>query len=59
MLTTIIKPAKTLENNSAQSTMVSLDTQQRVEELARMLGGAKITQQTISHASELLALASN
>ena len=51
--------SKTLEYNSAQSTMTSLDTQQRVEELARMLGGAKITQQTISHASELLALASN
>jgi len=51
--------SKTLEDNSAQSTMTSLDTQQRVEELARMLGGAKITQQTISHASELLALASN
>jgi len=38
--------------------MTPLNQQQRIEELARMLGGAKVTEQTISHASELLSLAS-
>jgi DNA repair protein RecN (Recombination protein N) len=31
-----------------------LDKQQRVEELARMMGGIEITQQTLSHAEEML-----
>ena len=32
-----------------------LDKQQRVEELARMMGGIEITQQTLSHAEEMLS----
>jgi DNA repair protein RecN (Recombination protein N) len=38
--------------------MMPLNKEQRIEELARMLGGAKITEQTLSSASELLDLAS-
>lgn len=50
--------SKVTDNSSAESNIVHLDQSQRVEELARMLGGAKVTQQTLSHASELLDLAS-
>ena len=53
------RASKVVETNSAESLMTPLDKQQRVEELARMLGGAKVTDQTLSHASELLKLASN
>lgn len=51
--------SKILENHQAESSMTILTNQQRIEELARMLGGSQITQQAISHASELLSLASN
>lgn len=49
--------SKVVDNISAESLMTPLNQQQRVEELARMLGGAKVTEQTLSHASELLSLA--
>ena len=52
------RASKVIEENSAESLMSPLDHQQRVEELARMLGGAKVTDQSLSHASELLSLAS-
>ena len=51
--------SKILQADTAESVMSILDKQQRIEELARMLGGSQITQQTMSHASELLSLASN
>ena len=35
-----------------------LDKQKRVEELARMMGGIEITEQTLSHAEEMLSKAS-
>ena len=53
------RASKVIEDNNAESLMSPLDHQQRVAELARMLGGAKITDQTVSHASELLSLASS
>ena len=34
-----------------------LNEQQRAEEMARMLGGVSITQQTLAHAKEMLAMA--
>ena len=49
--------SKMTDNSRAESSIVHLDQAQRIEELARMLGGAKVTQQTLSHASELLDLA--
>jgi DNA repair protein RecN (Recombination protein N) len=49
--------SKITDNSSAESTIVHLNNTQRIEELARMLGGAKVTQQTLSHASELFDLA--
>ena len=53
------RASKVVEANSAESLMVALDHSARVDELARMLGGAQVTDQTLSHASELLSLASN
>ncbi len=53
------RASKVIEGDSAESLMVALDRQHRVDELARMLGGAQVTDQTLSHASELLSLASN
>ena len=50
--------SKVINKNSAESLMIPLDRQQRIDELARMLGGEKVTSQTLSHASELLSLAS-
>ena len=49
--------SKITANTSAESTIVNLNKTQRIEELARMLGGAKVTDQTLSHASELFDLA--
>ncbi|WP_373017897.1 DNA repair protein RecN [Thiomicrorhabdus sp.] len=37
--------------------VVELDEQGRVEELARMMGGLKITEQTLNHAQEMLKVA--
>lgn len=50
--------SKTIEKDNSLSLMMPLNKKQRIKELARMLGGAKITQQTLSSASELLDLAS-
>jgi DNA repair protein RecN (Recombination protein N) len=49
--------SKITADSGAESTIVSLNKTQRIEELARMLGGAKVTNQTLSHASELFDLA--
>ena len=51
--------SKRVQADTAESVMNVLDKPQRVDELARMLGGATITEQTLSHASELLDLAAN
>ena len=51
--------SKISEGNSTESLISPLNNQQRIDELARMLGGATVTQQTLSHASELLSLASS
>ena len=42
-------------NGEATQTQVSaLDEDQRIQEIARMLGGVKLTQQTLAHAKEML-----
>ncbi|MBC3875672.1 DNA repair protein RecN [Undibacterium flavidum] len=48
--------SKTQENNQTFSQINALDNKQRVEEIARMLGGLEITATTRKHARELLAL---
>jgi DNA repair protein RecN (Recombination protein N) len=47
---------KTLENESVHSFIRELNDEERTEEIARMLGGVTITQQTLAHAKEMLKL---
>jgi DNA repair protein RecN (Recombination protein N) len=48
--------SKTQEAGKTYSQIAALDSKQRVEEIARMLGGIEITATTRKHARELLAL---
>lgn len=48
--------SKAQENGKTLSQITALDNKQRVEEIARMLGGLEITATTRKHARELLAL---
>ncbi len=43
-------------DNSTASTINFLSPEARIDEIARMLGGVKITQQTLAHAKEMLAV---
>ena len=47
-----------VSKSTDQSTTVTeinpLDKPQRIDEIARMLGGIKITEQTLSHAKEMI-----
>ncbi len=46
--------SKAVENGTTLSRITVLDGKQRVEEIARMLGGVKITETTRKHAAEML-----
>ncbi|MEA3157657.1 MAG: repair protein RecN [Betaproteobacteria bacterium] len=46
--------AKTTTKAKVSSRVVALDSEQRVDEIARMLGGVKITDTTRKHAAEML-----
>lgn len=46
---------KTSQRNQTSTAVITLSEDQRLEEVARMLGGVKITEQTRAHASEMLA----
>ncbi|MDM8560062.1 DNA repair protein RecN [Candidatus Parabeggiatoa sp. HSG14] len=45
---------KTFNQKSTHTDIHLLDNQQRIEEIARMLGGVEITSQTLAHAQEML-----
>ena len=49
--------SKAVENGVTLSRIAVLDGEQRVEEIARMLGGVKITETTRKHAAEMLGVA--
>ncbi len=49
--------SKAVENGVTLSRIAVLDGEQRVEEIARMLGGMKITDTTRKHAAEMLGMA--
>lgn len=55
--TTHYKVYKQETDKGTQSTMLQLDNEQRVEEIAQMLSGADITEAAISNARELLGKA--
>ncbi len=46
---------KVSETDSTQTSVRRLSSEEREQEIARMLGGVKITEQTIAHAKEMLA----
>jgi DNA repair protein RecN (Recombination protein N) len=47
---------KATANGKVASSVTVLDPMQRIEEIARMLGGLKITETTRRHAAEMLGL---
>ena len=49
-----LQVTKTSSNESAVTSMAQLSQKEKVEELARMLGGLKITEQSLAHAKEML-----
>ena len=49
-----IKVTKTFDKKSTETRVHELDKEERVEEIARMLGGIKISQQSRDHAREML-----
>jgi len=48
---------KTTRKGLTHTRISSLDERQRIEEIARMLGGVEITDQTLAHAREMVSLA--
>lgn len=48
---------KVVENGVTLSRIAVLDSEQRIEEIARMLGGVKLTETTRKHAVEMLGMA--
>ena len=49
-----LQVSKTTDKKSVQTALSELDADSRVDEIARMLGGVKITEQTLAHAREML-----
>lgn len=49
-----LKVQKQSAENSTQTQVVTLDNEQRTEEIARMLGGLKLTKKTLAHAREMI-----
>ncbi len=50
-----IQVCKTVSNNVTQTSLIPLSNNEKIEEIARMLGGITITEQSRSHAAEMLA----
>jgi len=46
--------SKKSTKTSAESTLILLEGEDKVSEIARMLGGAKVTEQSLAHAREIL-----
>jgi DNA repair protein RecN (Recombination protein N) len=49
---------KTTQKKSTWTGIAKLQEEERIQEIARMLGGVQITQQTLAHAKEMIDLAS-
>ncbi len=49
-----LQVSKTANKKSTESTLVELSGDAKVEEIARMLGGIKVTEQSLAHAREML-----
>lgn len=46
--------AKSTQKNTTHTTLTTLDREAKIQEIARMLGGVKMTKQTLAHAEEML-----
>jgi len=49
-----LQVSKSSHGQATQTQVAALDDDQRIQEIARMLGGVKLTQQTLAHAKEML-----
>ena len=47
---------KIIQDTKTTTHMSSLSSEERIQEIARMLGGLKVTQQTLAHAENMLSL---
>jgi DNA repair protein RecN (Recombination protein N) len=47
--------SKVTDGKSTRTRVTSLEQEERIQELARMLGGVEITRKTLAHAAEMLA----
>ena len=54
-----LQVSKKVQGGAARSDVRELDGAQRVEEIARMLGGVKITETTRKHAAEMLGISAS
>jgi len=52
-----LQVSKTTRADETRTAVTAIDSDERVQEIARMLGGVHITEQTRAHAEEMLALA--
>ena len=50
----ITSPYKNTKAGETFTEVLGLDEKERINEIARMLGGVKITEQTLAHAGEML-----
>ncbi len=51
-----LQVSKQLKDQRMETTLCTLDGQQRIDEIARMIGGEKISKQSRAHAREMLAV---
>lgn len=51
-----LQVSKTTSGNSTKTSICYLDKTDKIAEIARMLGGVKITKQTLAHAEEMLEI---
>ena len=49
-----LQVTKSSSGKAVETGLRTLDEEEKVEEIARMLGGVKITKQTLAHAREML-----
>jgi len=52
-----LQVSKRSTQRETRTTIAQLGSEERIEEIARMLGGVKITEQTLAHAREMVGLA--
>ena len=50
-----VRVSKLASARTTRTTLTALNDDEKVEELARMLGGVEITRKTLDHAAEMLA----